>query len=255
MAEERSYTGHAISLDFKDGQLADVFRLFADISGLNVVVNPGIRGKVTLRFNEIPWDQALDLILMANGLTYLLEGNVLRIGRISDFIQEEVRRMELTRVRSGQLPSEGSRNVVQHFHGEVNVMKQNISGPVEQAIQAQTLQGSPVNRLSANRITDSLKVVASSGASPELQEALVELHAAVATVVKDVPVEYGEAADEAVNLVEVIARQATERRPVKEVLQAAGLRLIEVAKGLNATVQLPSTLAKIAALLGLSGLF
>ena len=81
---EKVYTGHPISLDFKDGDLQDIFRLFADISGLNVVVNPGVSGKVTLKLNEVPWDQALDLILKANGLGYTLEGNVIRIARLTD---------------------------------------------------------------------------------------------------------------------------------------------------------------------------
>ena len=76
---EKTFTGHPISLDFKDGDLQDIFRLFADISGLNIVVNPGVSGKVTLKLNEVPWDQALDLILKANGLGYTLEGNVIRI--------------------------------------------------------------------------------------------------------------------------------------------------------------------------------
>jgi type IV pilus secretin PilQ/predicted competence protein len=86
----RQYTGHPISLDFKDGDLQDIFRLFADISGLNVVVNPGISGKVTLKLNEVPWDQALDLILKANGLGYTMESNVIRIARLSDLQAEEV---------------------------------------------------------------------------------------------------------------------------------------------------------------------
>ena len=78
---EKQFTGHPISLDFKDGDLQDIFRLFADISGLNIVVNPGVSGKVTLKLNEVPWDQALDLILKANGLGYTLEDNVIRIAR------------------------------------------------------------------------------------------------------------------------------------------------------------------------------
>jgi type IV pilus secretin PilQ/predicted competence protein len=85
----RQYVGHPISLDFKDGDLQDIFRLFADISGLNVVVNPGIAGKVTLKLTEVPWDQALDLILKANGLGYTLENNVIRIARIADLQKEE----------------------------------------------------------------------------------------------------------------------------------------------------------------------
>jgi type IV pilus assembly protein PilQ len=92
---EKVYTGHPISLDFKDGDLQDIFRLFADISGLNVVVNPGVSGKVTLKLNEVPWDQALDLILKANGLGYTLEGNVIRIARLTDLAKEETERRKL----------------------------------------------------------------------------------------------------------------------------------------------------------------
>jgi type IV pilus assembly protein PilQ len=92
---DKVYTGHPISLDFKDGDLQDIFRLFADISGMNVVVNPGVSGKVTLKLNEVPWDQALDLILKANGLGYTLEGNVIRIARLADLQKEEQDRRRL----------------------------------------------------------------------------------------------------------------------------------------------------------------
>jgi type IV pilus assembly protein PilQ len=95
VAGEKAYTGHPISLDFKDGDLQDIFRLFADISGMNVVVNPGVSGKVTLKLNEVPWDQALDLILKANGLGYTVEGNVIRIARLSDLQKEESDRRKL----------------------------------------------------------------------------------------------------------------------------------------------------------------
>jgi type IV pilus assembly protein PilQ len=93
--DEKKYTGHPISMDFKDGDLQDIFRLFADISGLNVVVNPGVSGKVTLKLTEIPWDQALDLILKTNGLGYQREDNVIRIARLSDLQKEEAERRKL----------------------------------------------------------------------------------------------------------------------------------------------------------------
>lgn len=92
---EKKYVGHPISLDFRDGDLQDIFRLFADISGMNVVVNPGVSGKITLKLNEVPWDQALDLILKANGLGFTLEGNVIRIARLGDLQREEQERRKL----------------------------------------------------------------------------------------------------------------------------------------------------------------
>jgi type IV pilus assembly protein PilQ len=98
--EERQFTGHPISLDFKDGDLQDIFRLFADISGLNIVVNPGVSGKVTLKLNEVPWDQALDLILKANNLGYTLENNVIRIAPLAALQREEQDRRKLAEERA-----------------------------------------------------------------------------------------------------------------------------------------------------------
>ncbi len=99
-AQEKQFTGHPISLDFKDGDLQDIFRLFADISGLNIVVNPGVTGKVTLKLNEVPWDQALDLILKANNLGYTLENNVIRIAPLASLQREEQERRKLAEERA-----------------------------------------------------------------------------------------------------------------------------------------------------------
>lgn len=84
------FSGHPISLDFKDGDIIDLFRLMSEISGLNIIVNPGIAGKVSLRLTETPWDQALDLILKTQGLGYTVDGNVVRIAKVSDLQREEV---------------------------------------------------------------------------------------------------------------------------------------------------------------------
>jgi len=94
-SSDSKWTGHPISLDFKDGDLQDIFRLFADITGLNVVVNPGVSGRVTLVLKEVPWDQALDLILKVNGLGYIIEDNVLRIATLQALQTEEAERRKL----------------------------------------------------------------------------------------------------------------------------------------------------------------
>ena len=103
----KRYTGHPINLDFKDGDLQDIFRLFADISGLNVVVNPGVSGKITLKLTEVPWDQALDLILKTNGLGYTLDDNVIRIAKLADLQKEENEKQKLAEAKelAGDLAS------------------------------------------------------------------------------------------------------------------------------------------------------
>jgi type IV pilus assembly protein PilQ len=91
----RQYTGDLISLDFKDGDIQDIFRLFADISGLNIVVQPGVSGRITLKLVEVPWDQALELILKTNKLGYAVEGNVIRIAPLAELAAEEAERRKL----------------------------------------------------------------------------------------------------------------------------------------------------------------
>ena len=69
-----------ISLDLKDADLRDVLRTFAKLARLNIAIDPEVKGSVTVRLHDVPWDQALDVILQINGLGYVLEGNVLRVG-------------------------------------------------------------------------------------------------------------------------------------------------------------------------------
>ncbi|MDA2914900.1 secretin and TonB N-terminal domain-containing protein, partial [Acidobacteriia bacterium AH_259_A11_L15] len=78
-AESTEYTGARISLNLKQADLLDFFHLIHEISGLNIVVDPNVSGSVTLVLIDVPWDQALDIVLRNNGLSSTLEGNVLRI--------------------------------------------------------------------------------------------------------------------------------------------------------------------------------
>jgi len=73
------YTGEPISVNLKDVDLKDFFRLIHEISGLNVVLDPNVKGTLTIVLDEVPWDQALDIVLVNNGLDKQLSGNVLRV--------------------------------------------------------------------------------------------------------------------------------------------------------------------------------
>jgi type IV pilus assembly protein PilQ len=78
-APSGKYTGEPISVNLKDVDLRDFFRLIHEISGLNVVLDPAVKGNLTIVLDEVPWDQALDIVLQNNGLDKQLNGNVLRI--------------------------------------------------------------------------------------------------------------------------------------------------------------------------------
>ncbi len=76
----QKFTGEPISVNFKDLDLKDFFRLIHEISGLNVVLDPAVKGSLpSLVLDEVPWDQALEIVLKNNGLDKELDGNVLRI--------------------------------------------------------------------------------------------------------------------------------------------------------------------------------
>jgi type IV pilus assembly protein PilQ len=78
-AAPSKYTGEPISVNLKDVDLKDFFRLIHEISGLNVVLDPNVKGTLTIVLDEVPWDQALDIVLQNNGLDKQLNGNVLRV--------------------------------------------------------------------------------------------------------------------------------------------------------------------------------
>ena len=73
------YSGEPISVNLKDVDLRDFFRLIHEVSGLNIVVDPAVKGSLTIVLDDVPWDQALDIVLRNNDLDKQLDGNVLRI--------------------------------------------------------------------------------------------------------------------------------------------------------------------------------
>ncbi|MGB9198189.1 MAG: type IV pilus secretin PilQ [Terriglobales bacterium] len=90
------YTGEPISVNLKDVDLKDFFRLIHEISGLNVVLDPNVRGTLTIVLDDVPWDQALDIVLKNNDLSRQLDGNVLRIATIDTLKHEaESRRAQI----------------------------------------------------------------------------------------------------------------------------------------------------------------
>jgi len=87
------YTGEPISVNLKDVDLKDFFRLIHEISGLNVVLDPEVKGTLTIVLDDVPWDQALDIVLKNNTLARQLDGNVLRIATVDTMRKEaEARR-------------------------------------------------------------------------------------------------------------------------------------------------------------------
>jgi type IV pilus assembly protein PilQ len=101
----REYNGHPITLDFQQADLRLVLRAFNEISGLNIVIDPTVQGSVDVALRDVPWDQALDIILRANKLGYILDGTIVRVAPLTVLAEEEAQRRKLAdeQALAGQL--------------------------------------------------------------------------------------------------------------------------------------------------------
>lgn len=104
-AAEDKYSGELISLKFKDADLRDVVLFLADFAGLNVIFDPEVRGNVTCNLQEVPWDQALEIVLRQNRMGKVIEGNVLRIAPMSTLSREDedLRRLKESKELAGPI--------------------------------------------------------------------------------------------------------------------------------------------------------
>ncbi|MGA7992086.1 MAG: type IV pilus secretin PilQ, partial [Thermoanaerobaculia bacterium] len=103
-AGDKQYTGEPITLNLKDADIKDTLQRFSELTQLNIVLDPDVRGTVTVSLQEIPWDQALELILKINQLGYVLEGNVMRIASSGKLLQEEQARLAFTAAQDKNRP-------------------------------------------------------------------------------------------------------------------------------------------------------
>ena len=103
---QAAYSGEPISVNLKDVDVKDFFRLIHEISGLNVVLDPSVHGVVTLVLDEVPWDQALDIVLKNNGLNKQLDGNVLRIVTDDTLRKEADSRRDLAKAQNDAVQPE-----------------------------------------------------------------------------------------------------------------------------------------------------
>ncbi len=84
----KTYTGQKISLDFKDADILNVLRILSEVGGENIVATDDVKGRVTVRLVDVPWDQALDIVLQANRLDSVKIGNVRRVSTVTRLKEE-----------------------------------------------------------------------------------------------------------------------------------------------------------------------
>ena len=91
---QKVYTGRKLSLDFKDADIKNILRLIAEVSNLNIIVADEVTGKITMRLVDVPWDQALEIILQSKNLDKRQVGNVVRIAPVEALRKEDQARLE-----------------------------------------------------------------------------------------------------------------------------------------------------------------
>src|SRR5881296_1667736 len=124
------YSGEIISLDLRDYDIKDFFRLISEISGLNIVLDPNVSGTVTLKLVDVPWDQALDVVLKNYQLGGLLQGNVLRIATNSTLQGEQQAQKALRDAQDLAVPLDTRTFVLNYTKaGEVSPTLQRLLSP------------------------------------------------------------------------------------------------------------------------------
>jgi type IV pilus assembly protein PilQ len=101
---QKQYTGQRITLDFHDIDVRNLLRLLADVSKKNIVVADDVTGKITVALRNVPWDQALDIVLTSKGLGKQEVGNVIRIAKFDVIAKEEAAKLEAAKNRQILLP-------------------------------------------------------------------------------------------------------------------------------------------------------
>lgn len=102
----RRWSGRRIDLDFKDADIHNILRLIAEVGGVNVVTSDAVSGTVTIRMRNVPWDQALDVILQAKGLGMVRRGNLIRVAPREDLEKEREAAIALAKQRVQLAPLE-----------------------------------------------------------------------------------------------------------------------------------------------------
>ncbi|MFQ5664881.1 MAG: type IV pilus secretin PilQ [Candidatus Binatia bacterium] len=135
----KGYQGRHVSLDFKDADVHNVLRLLAEVSKLNIVATGDVRGKVTLRLFDVPWDQALDIVLQVLNLESVRDGNVIRISTVKRLREE---REELRRAQEAAKSVEPLRVAYLHVnYAKATKLAEIISGAAAAALRLQSRGG------------------------------------------------------------------------------------------------------------------
>ncbi|MBI5746489.1 MAG: type IV pilus secretin PilQ [Nitrospirae bacterium] len=136
----KKYKGRKISLDFQDAEITSILRLLADVSVKNMVIAEDVKGKRTLKLLNVPWDQALDIVLKMNNLGKVEEESVIRIGTLGSLArqQEEEAKAKESMIKAEDLVTKVININYAKAHDLSETLKKNLSARGDITIDART---------------------------------------------------------------------------------------------------------------------
>ncbi|MEG1041924.1 MAG: secretin N-terminal domain-containing protein [Pseudomonas sp.] len=167
-----------LSLNFQDVEVRSVLQILADFSGVNLVASDAVQGKITLRLQEVPWEQALDLVLRSKGLEKRAEGNVLLVVPIGELAGHERQLLE-GRQQAASLAATGRELLPIHYAKAVDI------AAVFESLMANDPSEPAAGALTVDERTNTLV----ARQSPERLEALRQLIARLDVPVRQVMIE------------------------------------------------------------------
>ena len=180
-AGQKIYTGELLSLNFQDIEVRAVLQIIADFTGLNVVVSDTVQGNLTLRLQNVPWDQALDIILQTKGLTQRQNGNVIFIAPSEEVIAREKLELEALKAKEELEPLQSAVIQVNYAKAEemAALIKEQSSG--EEDTNLLSARG----QISADPRTNNLLVVDIPGKIADVRALIQQLDIPVRQVLID----------------------------------------------------------------------
>jgi len=153
-----------VNFDFQNQDIVPILRLFADISGCNLFIHPDVKGKATMKFRDVPWNQALDTLLKTFSLGKSIEGNIIRIAPLSVFATESEQKIKATEASVKAEPLETK--IFPISYADVSV--------VEAAIRNSKFL-TPRGSLSVDKRTSTMVVKDVASVFPEIENLLATL--------------------------------------------------------------------------------
>jgi type IV pilus assembly protein PilQ len=153
-----------VNFDFQNQDIVPILRLFADISGCNLFIHPDVKGRATMKFRDVPWNQALDTLLKTFSLGKSIEGNIIRIAPLSVFAKESEEKMKAAEASVKAEPLETK--IFPISYADVSV--------VEAAIRNSKIL-TPRGSMSVDKRTSTMVVKDVASVFPEIENLLATL--------------------------------------------------------------------------------